>query len=486
MQAPTVINGPFRESQLSIASPSLCDSEVGSPNIPVVRYSQRIASVPSRFEWIGFRQQRISRTLHVIAGEGKGPVKTKSERVSEYEVYSWASSLLGHGISWSMYRSYGQILPSLTAYPVVEYFESSLPFDITTASVLEVQKAFAANIIHPFTRDRWGRSLLHVSVPVFEMFRTDSSPQEAAFHQREDISRLLLAYGVRPDISRLGVSPLWEALHLRYPSSRMERSIDLLRVLLQDCDCVEDFDSGFWSTPDRCWYLFERDGIEWLWSQSSGHFFGSDLLIFHGTLFRNTLTVLCFDSCVDRIGDGILHYLRLSMTSEFRQQIEAGRYGILKAIFCYADYSFDSFSVGNRFIEVLARMGLDFVSCIMNELADMPDSILKVWVGANIKILFEHKEDQGWILGWEWHWDPESPCFLIASEFNDLAGAPDLFLKWPFSKLSCRRAWDPALEGFRNRQAPRFNRRMTSKARKERARTSQKIQRSKMPGTWDW
>jgi hypothetical protein len=98
--------------------------------------------------------------------------------------------------------------------------------------------------------------------------------------------------------------------------------------------------------------------------------------------------------------------------------------------------------------------------------------------------VFESRGDQGWILGFEWDIDPAENGSLVVSEYSAL-GPENYWEKgWPF----CITVYYPSEEGRRQEtiKNARFERRMATKSRKERARTGQKQPRSRMPGAWIW
>lgn len=117
----------------------------------------RSSWVPSYFERFGLRQQKLLRILSIA--EDQSSTDTNEQVISEQDVYTWAFSYLGHGISLTRNRVYGGILPSITTYPIVERFDMEFGY----FSVGEFQRKITSGEIHPYTRDEAGRSLLHVS-----------------------------------------------------------------------------------------------------------------------------------------------------------------------------------------------------------------------------------------------------------------------------------------------------------------------------------
>jgi hypothetical protein len=120
------------------------------------------------------RQQRILSSLrsfgiHIqksiretsITGYGNNGTEPTSEDVTfaSYEV-KWP--LFGYGVNMSRAYCYGSISPALRVFPVVksiytchELFESG--------TLQEIHQAFRSGVVHPFTKDQYGGTLLHVS-----------------------------------------------------------------------------------------------------------------------------------------------------------------------------------------------------------------------------------------------------------------------------------------------------------------------------------
>ena len=114
-----------------------------------------------------------------------------------------------------------------------------------------------------------------------------------------------------------------------------------------------------------------------------------------------------------------------------------------------------------------------------------PTMLTRVLAGADHTAARFHKSrSAASLVGCDWKFDPDSPIFLIVSEFSILAQS--FYLEsWPF--LGPSRVdedyWNPHWRKDA-KWVSRLNRRMATKARKERARTGLKRPRSKMPGAW--
>lgn len=120
----------------------------------------RSSLVPSYLERLGIRQQKLRRIMDIAEG---GHLSNKSEEmISEHDIYSWSSSYWGRGLSWTWNRLYGGILPSLTTYPIIDRFDSS-GINLFDRGVRGFQVLITSGKVHPYMRDDYGRSLLHVS-----------------------------------------------------------------------------------------------------------------------------------------------------------------------------------------------------------------------------------------------------------------------------------------------------------------------------------
>jgi hypothetical protein len=124
-------------------------------------------STRSRQQWIlsslrsfGLLVQSSIRET-TIAGQGINGTEPGSKDVTctSYEAI-WP--LLGYGVHMSRAYCYGNISPALRVFPVVNriWVYDDL---IEGGTIQEIQQAFRSGVIHPFTKDTNGLSLLHVS-----------------------------------------------------------------------------------------------------------------------------------------------------------------------------------------------------------------------------------------------------------------------------------------------------------------------------------
>jgi hypothetical protein len=119
------------------------------------------------------RQQWILSSLHSLGIYIKNSIRETS--IAGYETHGNKSSsnyvtfasyeatwsLLGYGVHWSRTYPYGNILPTLRVFPVLESIEICNDL-IVSGTLQEVQQAFSSGAIHPFTKSEGGHTLLHV------------------------------------------------------------------------------------------------------------------------------------------------------------------------------------------------------------------------------------------------------------------------------------------------------------------------------------
>lgn len=137
----------------------------GRQNTPSsMRVSRRTYRVPSALEKFGLYQRKSIR--YTGSSNERAIQRSQScreEIISEEHEYIWYWKFLGYGRIWSKQRSYGNIIPSLSVYPVIEEFDSSVMGVVKYGTVQELQLMFTSGTLHPYTRGSDGESLLHVS-----------------------------------------------------------------------------------------------------------------------------------------------------------------------------------------------------------------------------------------------------------------------------------------------------------------------------------
>jgi hypothetical protein len=283
---------------------------------------------------------------------------------------------------------------------------------------------------------------------------------------------------VKPELSSYDQSPLSIALNIRQPywSSAdpiAANAIDTYRCFLDYVDLFHELkrlDIKWWSLA-----CFRGDEAQWLWQKSLELFVGADLRSNQRVIIRR------FWSSVARGDHPLWHESQFPvflMNRDILSDIQYGHCQIFQGVFTVCGQSSSSYIVGARFLEWLMYLDLDPELCVASELAD--PELSSVFFGEK-RIVFERNWEQKWVLGFEWVFDHEAPCYSLLSEYPALTVEshwPHDY--WPFPKWNERRSWNTVV------RSALFNRRMAAKERKERARLGQKQPQSQMPGTWKW
>lgn len=71
-------------------------------------------------------------------------------------------SVLGYGLTWIQCRSFGVVLPSLSTFPLVHNFCREVHSALASGTIQDFQNLLHRGVIHPFSLDSDGQSLLHV------------------------------------------------------------------------------------------------------------------------------------------------------------------------------------------------------------------------------------------------------------------------------------------------------------------------------------
>jgi len=302
-------------------------------------------------------------------------------------------------------------------------------------------------------------------------------------YRRPDVCRLLLEYGLKPDRNHAyNESPLDLALFRPLHDSKADgegKVIEITRLFLPICDQDVGFEHAYtlsmvrWMSPGR---------FEWLWMYAANVLDDVELISFRSKLLK--CLVAHFPWSRDAEQNNSWHELSCKLTSsEMLQHYTRGEFKLIETLFNNYHSSFDSWTIGSRFLDLLRRWDLDVEAAVAKELADLPLLLHNYWnMDVTRKLLFEPLEGGGWRLGWEWNIHPQESGYLLVSEHIAL-GLDNAwqFNRWPFFDKD----WVEMDEKITKRQT-RFNRRTANKARKDRARTGQKRARSRMPGAWDW
>lgn len=139
--------------------PSVAESQLTTQTSPSVTTKMRNSWVQSQVQKLGIHQRRSARYITVPKTQNSRPEYESEEIVAMEFEYFWTA--LRFGVHCSRRYPYGNILPALRIYPVVDDIYCGGP--LTWQSTLEeVQQAFASGILHPFAKDKNGNTFLHV------------------------------------------------------------------------------------------------------------------------------------------------------------------------------------------------------------------------------------------------------------------------------------------------------------------------------------
>lgn len=323
----------------------------------------------------------------------------------------------------------------------------------------------------------------------------------AALVHRDDICRLLVQYGVKPDLSLHTTSPLYLAF-ANGRESDQNQQINMSRFLLHQCDLTDDIEDPE-SPLVRIQFLatLEDESLKWLWHNISAVFEHNDVVRIRCHLLQ------AFVCGITRATSSTQEHAKIDqvvelMDFELLQRYLKGEFSLLRPLFANDQdlSSIDSQRYGRIFLDLLKRLRLDMNDCVGGEselLRTRPWSYVGVWRDRNI--VSEDQGDDNRLLSWVWDLDPSAPGHTLVSEHMSLG--PDSGwhrplwsrdwhysfehrVSWPFSESDARFDRHGHYLGGTHWES-RFNRREANKARKERARTGQKRSR-RMPGAWSW
>jgi hypothetical protein len=117
-----------------------------------LKFSQTTFMTRSSLDKFGVHKQSLIRYMH--------PQDDAKVIVAEEHQYFWNWRLIGYGFHWKQYRE--TIIPSLSVYPVVSDLLGLVCSTMGNGNILEFQQMLSSGSLHPFTRDPYGNSLLHV------------------------------------------------------------------------------------------------------------------------------------------------------------------------------------------------------------------------------------------------------------------------------------------------------------------------------------
>ncbi|KAH7552477.1 hypothetical protein BM1_08428 [Bipolaris maydis] len=358
-------------------------------------------------------------------------------------------SVLGYGLTWIQRRSFDIVLPSLSTFPLVEYFDREVRFSVKEDTIQEFQDLLRRRGIHPFSHDSYGESLLHV----------------AAMYGRADIYLLLLKLGLKQSLNILGNSPLAHLLFWTGPSS-IHGKATICRYILEETELSVDIGS-------------DLD-------------FSSATLFLHEDAFKTQLGIMqriCAEIglFLTPTSSALAGLSGLDVKGDLLDHLQLGGGDLLYYLFDYCISSYESFTAGDMFLEWLSTSGLNAEQLVSNEIAKLgPGALLKAWP-FDKRVVFQAPQTGEWSLSFEWALDEEADGYLLISEYEKLTVESEAFyyfdLKWPFADLGSY--WmSTTFDKWEINMDLRFQRRMAAKARKERVRSGQKIPRSRMPGAW--
>jgi hypothetical protein len=126
-------------------------------------------STSTSFNAFGIRNIKSQRILHgQLPSAGRGESGADCTLMEEHE-YFLALPFVRYGILMSQQSRFGPIFPALRVYHIVDDIDKvldSLRARIDICSDASLQTAIESGLLHPFTRDRRHRSLLHVSTSI--------------------------------------------------------------------------------------------------------------------------------------------------------------------------------------------------------------------------------------------------------------------------------------------------------------------------------
>jgi hypothetical protein len=255
--------------------------------------------------------------------------------------------------------------------------------------------------------------------------------------------------------------------------------IDTYRCILGDTESLYTF-----NLQSQRLY-FERyannEADQWLYEQGANMLSYEDALELRLRIFVSRWIEICLQH--EHRPPSLVQYPILSLDADLLDRIQSGQGNILLWILSFCDYSSDSFIVGSQLLEWLSELGHN-----IKQFKNYEGGAHSFATDPLKKLVFEYCQERGWRLGYEWVLDNEACGYLLISEYRALvveswsAGYQD----WPFHESVYIYEWKEGYKEWYAKQTVRYQRRMAAKTRKDRARTGQKISKSRMPGEWAW
>jgi hypothetical protein len=324
--------------------------------------------------------------------------------------------------------------------------------------------------------------------PILNLY--SQNKQCAALYNRGDLCRLLYAYGLRPDLTLNGHTPLSNSFVFislyKQSTSAFNAGNDTIQGLLEISRDSEDFENHLWR--DLKLYIAESpQETNWLWDYVMSNFSGSELLTFQVMIFRDIVSHLDYTSGGDICTTLQILVPKMAKSNLLLGEISRGNTDALVHLWHRPlPFGTESQISGSKYTALLKSLGVDFKRSIEAELEKLPGRLLQPdrLTALARRILFHQDDEQAWVLRWEWVLDEEAPGYLLLLESPHMTydGFGGLFctLLWPFSKSR----WFKVSDQEGPKWDARRTRRLAKTACKELARTGQKRPRSRMPGAW--
>jgi hypothetical protein len=258
--------------------------------------------------------------------------------------------------------------------------------------------------------------------------------------------------------------------------------LETVRLLFQDCEIIDDFESQYTMIRTyMAWCCISSETLEWVWVNAAEVLSHQELRGLRSCLFESLLSGLGLHSGPN---EKIMECIVRLISPEWIQRYLEDNNKLLRILFKYDGISIESHSTGSAFIGLCERSGLDLEACISSQCEKFNKLEYKC---IKRRVILERSDVGGWILRWVWVHDSSAPGYLLASEYIALGADSmwDFDFHWPFSDSKPPTDYRSYILREKHEQL-RFNRRTANKARKERARTGQKIAKSRMPGGWNW
>lgn len=434
------------------------------------RVSSSVIPVHSSLERMGVYRRKIVRRIpgnseQSISGCEHGNESIISE---DYETtLLW--SVLGYGLTWIQCRSFGVVLPSLSTFPLVHNFCREVHSALASGTIQDFQNLLHRGVIHPFSLDSDGQSLLHI----------------AASYSRADIYLLLRKLGLKHMFDIWGESPLMTE-NGWVPIEPTSNRISTCRCIFED----PEFPVDRFLFQDLPWGIQgDPEVIKWLYQQITTMYLPEDAFQMQLELIEGFCKVIrdnSFDSMYYSLSSRI-DYPGLDIKGDLLDYLQLGGGDLVESLFLGRNDSYESFITGDEFLTWLSKSSLNVEQLVMNQIAKLgPGALLKSWP-YDQRVVFRTLETGEWKLGFEWALDEEACGYLLVSEYQCLTIESEHFsysyMKRPFLEHIWKRI-PGELEEWKPKQDLRFRRRMAVKARKERARNGQKTPRIRMPGAW--